>query len=255
MDWYAWLCRAGLHPDVALEYALLFARNELGADDVRHLDHEFLLSMGVAVAKHRLEILKLARKDPSSSSSSHGGRATAVAAAAAITVVLPWRATRLLSAAVHRSARSALARLRASVSHSRGRDRDRAAAVLATPRLLPLLRHRGGRVAHSSWTKIASPVAVRGGGKLPLPMLTHVVGKPVLLTNSCADKWRGNGGAAVRTVPAPSGSIAACLMSMDVCSCDEDEEGDGSGSDVEVVVDVGGEEMRWESMFQDLKPT
>jgi len=78
MDWYAWLCRAGLHPDVAFEYALLFARNELGAADVRHLDHEFLLSMGVAVAKHRLEILKLARKDPSSSH----GRATAVAAAA-----------------------------------------------------------------------------------------------------------------------------------------------------------------------------
>ena len=60
MDWYAWLCRAGLHPDVALEYALLFARNELGAGDVRHLDHEVLASMGVAVAKHRIEILKLA---------------------------------------------------------------------------------------------------------------------------------------------------------------------------------------------------
>jgi hypothetical protein len=167
MDWYAWLCKAGLHLDVAFEYALLFTCNELDATDVRHLDHEFLLSMGVAVAKHRLEILKLARKDPSSS---HGGRATAVAAAAAITVVLPWRATRLLAAAVHRSTRSALARLRASVSHSRGRDRDHAAAVHATPRLLPLLRHRGGRVAHSSWTKIASPVAVRGA-KLPLPGL------------------------------------------------------------------------------------
>ncbi|CAD6340053.1 unnamed protein product [Miscanthus lutarioriparius] len=211
MDWYAWLCRAGLHPDVAFEYALLFARNELVAADVRHLDHELLLSMGVAVAKHRLEILKLARKDPSSSSSSHG-RATAVAAAAVITVVLPWRATRLLAAALHRSARSALGRLRASVSsrgrdqvRDRDRDRGRAAAVLATPRLLPLLQHRGGRVAHSSWTKIASPVAVRGGGKLPLPMLTHVVGKPVLLTNSGADKWRGNGGAAVRMLPRPLG--------------------------------------------------
>jgi hypothetical protein len=44
-------------------------------------------------------------------------------------------------------------------------------------------------------------------------------------------------------------------MSTDVCSCDEDEEGDGSGSDVEVVVVDVGEEMRWESMFQDLKPT
>jgi hypothetical protein len=67
MDWYAWLCKAGLHPDVALDYALLFARNELVADDVRHFDHQFLTSMGVAVAKHRLEILKLARRESSSS--------------------------------------------------------------------------------------------------------------------------------------------------------------------------------------------
>lgn len=236
MDWYAWLCRAGLHPDVAFEYALLFARNELGATDVRHLDHDFLLSMGVAVAKHRLEILKLARKE----TSSHG-RAAAV-------TVLPWRATRLLAAAVHRSASSALGRLRASVS--RGRDRDRAAAVLTTPRL-PLLRHRGGRVAHS-WSKIASPVAIRGGKPRALPMLTRI-SKPVVLTNSCADKWRGDG-AAVKTLPAPAGSIAACLESTDVCSCDEYE--DGEVSDDEVVKHSGdGEEMRWESMFQDLKPT
>jgi hypothetical protein len=211
---YAWLCRVGLHPDVALEYALLFARNQLGAADVRHLDHEFLLSMGVAVAKHRLEILKLARKE---SSSSHRK-------AAAIAVVLPWRATRLLAAAVHRSARSALGRLRAyrDRNRERGRDRDRAAAVLATQRV-PLLRHRGGRVAlahrHSScWSKAAPPVAaIRTGGKL-----------------------------LVKTLPAPAASIAACLVGTDVCSCDEDDE---------VVVMDGGEAMRWESMFQDLRPT
>ncbi|EEC80125.1 hypothetical protein OsI_21893 [Oryza sativa Indica Group] len=72
MDWYAWLCRAGLHPDVAFEYARLFARNELAADDLRHLDHGLLATMGVPIAKHRLEILKLARREspPSSSSSS-----------------------------------------------------------------------------------------------------------------------------------------------------------------------------------------
>jgi hypothetical protein len=88
-------------------------------------------------------------------------------------------------------------------------------------------------------------------------LLTHVVSKPVLLTitNSRADKWRSNGDAAVRTLPAPAGSIAACLMRTDVCSFDEDEEGDSSGSDVEVVVVDSGEEMRWESMFQDIKPT
>lgn len=91
MDWYAWLCRAGLHPDVAFEYALLFARNELGATDVRHLDHDFLLSMGVAVAKHRLEILKLARKQDAGASSSAASR-------------LGRRATRCLSRCARRLA-------------------------------------------------------------------------------------------------------------------------------------------------------
>ncbi|OEL36784.1 hypothetical protein BAE44_0002197 [Dichanthelium oligosanthes] len=275
MDWYAWLCRAGLHPDVALDYALLFARNELGAADVRHLDHEFLASMGVAVAKHRLEILKLARKE--SSSSSHGGRAVA----AAITA-LPWRATRLLAAAVHRSARSALGRLRASApsSLSRGQldrrwgssrdraahvlatplDRDRAVAahVLATPRRPLPTRHRGGRVAHS-WSKLVaspSPVAVRGvkSSPLPLAMLAHV-SKPVLLTNSCANRWGSNGttAATLKALPAPAAAIAACLASTEACSCNEDGE-DASDADGEDEMD-GGEEMPWESMFQDLKPT
>ncbi|BAS96447.1 Os06g0179100, partial [Oryza sativa Japonica Group] len=92
MDWYAWLCRAGLHPDVAFEYARLFARNELAADDLRHLDHGLLATMGVPIAKHRLEILKLARREspPSSSSSSslaagrRRRRAAPAAAAAAV---------------------------------------------------------------------------------------------------------------------------------------------------------------------------
>ncbi|KAG2609822.1 hypothetical protein PVAP13_4KG090200 [Panicum virgatum] len=169
MDWYAWLCRAGLHPDVALEYALLFARNELGAGDVRHLDHEVLASMGVAVAKHRIEILKLARRESSSSSGA----------------ALPWRATRLLAAAVRRSARSALGRLRAS----------------------------------------APP--------LPLPMVLAQVSSPVVLTSSCA--------ATVKALPAPP----------DPGHGHGGEESDGDG---EEEMD-GGEEMRWESMFQDLKPT
>ena len=213
MDWYAWLCRAGLHPDVALEYALLFARNELGAGDVRHLDHEVLASMGVAVAKHRIEILKLARRESSSGAA------------------LPWRATRLLAAAVRRSARSALGRLRASAIASRGRQ-DRAAAVhaLATP------RHRGGW----GWGAIvASPVAAaaRGGiGKPPLPMVLAQVSSPVVLTSIRA--------ATVKALPAPPDPTAA----------GDGRGGEESDGDSEEEMD-GGEEMRWESIFQDLKPT
>ncbi|XP_040379528.1 uncharacterized protein LOC102706558 [Oryza brachyantha] len=62
MDWYAWLSAARLDPAMAYEYALVFSRNELEADDLAYFDHEFLHSMGVSVAKHRLEILKLARR-------------------------------------------------------------------------------------------------------------------------------------------------------------------------------------------------
>ncbi|CAN6172768.1 unnamed protein product [Urochloa humidicola] len=243
MDWYAWMCRAGLHPDVALDYALLFARNELGADDLPHLDHQLLASMGVAVAKHRLEILKLAKKDSvSSSSASHSRSAAAITA-------LPWRATRLLAAAVHRSARSALGRLRASVSPSApsramGSSRDRNAAMhaLATPRLPhPAARRRGGRVAHSWGKAFASPVAARGGKPPPPPllMLTHVehVSDPVVLISSCA--------ATAKALPAPPAIAAteACVV------CDEGEEEGAGDADMEEE-----EEMQWESMFQDLKP-
>ncbi|KAL6898028.1 hypothetical protein ACP4OV_006624 [Aristida adscensionis] len=236
MDWYAWMCRAGLDPDVALDYALLFARNELAAADLRHLDHDFLATMGVAVAKHRLQIIKLARRDSS-------------------LAALPWRATRLLAAAAHRSARSVLRRLRRSSKSAPAPPR------LPAPPQPQKLRHRrgggggGGRVAQ--WRKpCASPVAWRGGGKLlppPLPLLTHV--RKPMLTNGGG----GGGGGRPRnststttfktkTAPAPAAAIAGCLAAPEVCSCDEDDDDDEGETD-------DGEETPWEAMFQDLKPT
>ncbi|XP_062178442.1 uncharacterized protein LOC133883221 [Phragmites australis] len=154
--------------------------------------------------------------------------------AAAITV-LPWRATRLLAAVVHRSARSVLGRLRSLVV--RGRDRARATFLVAPslPALPQPLRHRGGRVAQRK--TCASPVARRGGN---LPLLAHV-SKP-MLTNSGV-KRRSGTKTTVKTAPAPAAAIAVCLVSPEVCSCDEDEQIDG------------GEEMLWESMFQDPRPT
>ncbi|KAK4796528.1 hypothetical protein SAY86_028854 [Trapa natans] len=62
MDWFTWLSKTGLEPALVYEYGLAFTRNELEEDDIAYLDHEFLLSMGFSIAKHRLEILKLARK-------------------------------------------------------------------------------------------------------------------------------------------------------------------------------------------------
>lgn len=66
MDWFTWLSQTNLDPSLVYEYARTFAHNELVEDDVAYFSHEFLQSMGVSVAKHRLEILKLARKNKGS---------------------------------------------------------------------------------------------------------------------------------------------------------------------------------------------
>ena len=63
MDWFSWLSKTGLEPSLVNEYGLAFAHNELEEEDIAYFNHEFLQSMGISIAKHRLEILKLARKD------------------------------------------------------------------------------------------------------------------------------------------------------------------------------------------------
>ncbi|KAI5674436.1 hypothetical protein M9H77_14800 [Catharanthus roseus] len=63
MDWYSWLSKTNLDPSLTYEYGLSFTRNELQKEDLVYFNHEFLLSLGINVAKHRLEILKLSRKE------------------------------------------------------------------------------------------------------------------------------------------------------------------------------------------------
>ncbi|OEL34372.1 hypothetical protein BAE44_0004607 [Dichanthelium oligosanthes] len=95
MDWHAWLSGARLEPALVYEYALVFARNELEADDVAFLDHGLLHSMGISVAKHRLEILKLAWRDRRS-------RARARARPAALARRLLGRVARCVRSLVRR---------------------------------------------------------------------------------------------------------------------------------------------------------
>ncbi|KAJ3695525.1 hypothetical protein LUZ60_000902 [Juncus effusus] len=63
MDWYSWLSKTNLDSTLVYEYSLLFSQNELEQDDLKHFNHEFLKSMGISIAKHRLEILKLSKKE------------------------------------------------------------------------------------------------------------------------------------------------------------------------------------------------
>ncbi|KAK7294054.1 hypothetical protein RJT34_16937 [Clitoria ternatea] len=62
MDWFSWLSKTSLEPSLVYEYGLTFAHNELEEEDIIYFNHEFLQSMGISIAKHRLEILKLARR-------------------------------------------------------------------------------------------------------------------------------------------------------------------------------------------------
>ncbi|XP_073057125.1 uncharacterized protein [Primulina eburnea] len=66
MDWFSWLSKTSLDPFLVYEYALAFAQNELEKEDIFYFNHDFLQSMGISIAKHRLEILKLATKEKES---------------------------------------------------------------------------------------------------------------------------------------------------------------------------------------------
>ncbi|CAI9786942.1 unnamed protein product [Fraxinus pennsylvanica] len=66
MDWFSWLSKTGLEPSLIYEYGLAFSHNELEEEDIAYFNHELLQSMGISIAKHRLEILKLARKEKDS---------------------------------------------------------------------------------------------------------------------------------------------------------------------------------------------
>ncbi|XP_073001917.1 uncharacterized protein [Typha latifolia] len=78
MDWYSWLSKSTLEPSLVYEYSFMFTQNELEEEDIVHFDHEFLKSMGISIAKHRLEILKLAKKERRVPSDSMGKLVTAM---------------------------------------------------------------------------------------------------------------------------------------------------------------------------------
>nr|KYP57346.1 hypothetical protein KK1_003606 [Cajanus cajan] len=68
MDWFSWLSKTTLEPSLIYDYGLTFARNELQVEDACFFNHEFLQSMGISIAKHRLEILKLVKKEEGAAS-------------------------------------------------------------------------------------------------------------------------------------------------------------------------------------------
>ncbi|KAG9150915.1 hypothetical protein Leryth_003043 [Lithospermum erythrorhizon] len=63
MDWFSWLSKTNLDPSLVYEYGLTLSHNELEEEDISYFNHEFLQSIGINIAKHRLEILKLAKRE------------------------------------------------------------------------------------------------------------------------------------------------------------------------------------------------
>ncbi|KAL6507027.1 hypothetical protein OROHE_022162 [Orobanche hederae] len=201
MDWFAWLSKTGLHPSIVYKYGLALAHNELEQDDVSYFNHEFLQSMGISIAKHRLEILKLARKETSRT-------------------VFARPLSRILTA-VRRTKRRISKYLRAWTR----RDDSPASALALVPR-----RSYSGRWKESM-SKRNKRLAVSKPGGTPL-LLTN--GSPMLF-----DSPRIN-------------SFASPNLEYEVDGNDDRKMMDG---DYDEYWSSPVKEIRWDTMFQNLKPT
>jgi len=200
MDWFSWLSKTGLEPSLVYEYGLTFAHNELEEDDMFYFNHEFLQSMGISIAKHRLEILKHARKEKGKSP----------------------RAVAKLVVAIKRTKKN-LADYVRTLMH---REESSSALVVVPP---PRSRNGLG----TRW-KIAT---MKRSKKL-------VVAKqePLFLTNGSP------------TV-VPAHPVLEGFSSPVVYHFQKDKmDGDGDDDDGDGYWSAAVEEIKWDTMFQDLKP-
>ncbi|EEF31937.1 uncharacterized protein LOC8283108 [Ricinus communis] len=193
MDWFSWLSRTGLEPSLVYEYGLAFSHNELEEDDIAYLNHEFLQSMGISIAKHRLEILKLARKEKGAS---------------------PHPMARVL-VAIKRTKRSLSKYIRAWIHREEN-------ALVVVPRPGYATRWRGAMLKRNKKLMMATQ------GRL---LLTN--GSPMLLSGPRLDSFS---------------SPMVYDLNKEEKNIDGDYHDDGYWS-------TGVEEIRWDTMFQNLKPT
>lgn len=203
MDWFSWLSKTTLDPSLVYEYGLAFAHNELEEEDISYFNHEFLQSMGISIAKHRLEILKLAKKEKG------GSRTT-------------YPISRILGA-IKKTRRSLANYIRGLV-----RREDRALVLVSKP-----VRNYSSR-----WKK---SMMSRNNRKVMATTTTRIQEEKMMMLTNGYDPL-------VESAPSP--------MEFDVQS--QNKESFNGGDEEE---DDGGywspvfEDIRWDAMFQDLKPT
>ncbi|CAN8270748.1 unnamed protein product [Cochlearia groenlandica] len=63
MDWFSWLSKTNLDPTLSYEYGLIFAEKNLKSEDITLFSHTFLRKLGITVSEHRLEIIKLSKRE------------------------------------------------------------------------------------------------------------------------------------------------------------------------------------------------
>ncbi|XP_050382846.1 uncharacterized protein LOC126799648 [Argentina anserina] len=207
MDWFSWLSKTGLEPSPVYEYGLCFAHNELEEEDIVYFNHEFLQSMGISIAKHRLEILKLARKEKGRLASS-----------------TPRPMTRLI-VAIKKTKRCFAEFVRTWTR----RSEDSSALALVPRPSKYRARFRGAMMKRSKNKKLGATKQVQG--------------TRLLLTN---------GTAASSPVVVSGQSYGDGLSSPMVYDLRKEEKMD---ADDEAYWSTGVEEIKWDTMFQDLKPT
>ncbi|XP_021813355.1 uncharacterized protein LOC110756255 [Prunus avium] len=199
MDWFSWLSKTGLEPSLVYEYGLAFAHNELEEEDIVYFNHEFLQSMGISIAKHRLEILKLARKEKGTSP----------------------RPIRKLLVAIKRTKRCLAEYVRTWIR----REQDASALALVTRPSNHRSRFRGAMLKRNKKIIMAN----NQGSRL---LLTN--GSPVVVSGPHVDSF--------------SSPVVYDLQKEGKMDGDDQYNDDGYWS-------TGVEEIRWDTMFQDLKPT
>lgn len=217
MDWFSWLLKTGLEPSLVYEYGLAFAHNELEEEDIIYFDHEFLQSMGISIAKHRLEILKLASREKGGGGS--GKQKLRLMRPISRLLVVAKRTKQRLATYIH------------TLAH---KEDSKSALVVVPPSTTTRRRRKPSGSNNSN----------RGGWRGAMVKGNN---KRLMLTN---------GNPMLSPMVAP-GARVNCFSSPEVCDSNTWEKGDSGGKGRLSSSFTGGaaEETRWDALFQDLKPT
>ncbi|KAL9244707.1 hypothetical protein vseg_018454 [Gypsophila vaccaria] len=239
MDWFIWLSKTSLDPSLVYEYGLALTNNELEEDDIAYFNHEFLQSMGISIAKHRLEILKLARK-----------------------YKVPNKKHPMLSKLlfVLKNTKKSLTHYIATLVHHRGHDDNRALILLPNNK-----NNKNNKVIKSS---NMSGGALSYSSRWRRSMMMKNNNKKLVMVNSKNNNISSNynytnnrdylGDDAIVVSTPKLDSYSSPLM-YDLQQSKGEKVDDNHGDDDDDVDDQYWsptlEEIRWDAMFQDLKPT